>query len=338
MNIQPYFNPIRKHILSSLKNANTHIAVAVCWFTNEDLFSMLCEKLKKGVIVELIILDDYINSNPYGCDFTEFLKLGGHLYLSDVEKPMHNKYCIIDNQILINGSYNWTYYAEERNEENIIIFEDCKELLSAFQADFDRLKTATKEVTTFNKKSLLEFSNVNKEDTRLNVFDSFNILSNDLFLKAVSTNKQVYYEAAKKITPDNISFQKEGIRLNWEKPIKLNSTLAESIKDDKLSIIFPIGTLIPIETTLDFNTIKDEQEEASMTLYAGENELASKNRKIGNYLLVGIPPLKAGEGKIKTNYKISTSGILYITNRIHDTGLVVSKTYDLKKYNLLVNE
>lgn len=38
---------------------------------------------------------------------------------------MHDKFCIIDNQIVIHGSYNWTNKAEFKNEENISVTKDC---------------------------------------------------------------------------------------------------------------------------------------------------------------------------------------------------------------------
>lgn len=51
---------------------------------------------------------------------------------------MHHKFCIIDDEILINGSYNWTYYAETINEENILIIKE-KTIISSFVAEFERL-------------------------------------------------------------------------------------------------------------------------------------------------------------------------------------------------------
>ena len=33
---------------------------------------------------------------------------------------MHEKFCVIDNQIVISGSYNWTDNAELRNAEHIL--------------------------------------------------------------------------------------------------------------------------------------------------------------------------------------------------------------------------
>jgi phosphatidylserine/phosphatidylglycerophosphate/cardiolipin synthase-like enzyme len=40
---------------------------------------------------------------------------------------MHNKFCVINNKILINGFYNWTYYAEDRNRENVLIIDGEEE-------------------------------------------------------------------------------------------------------------------------------------------------------------------------------------------------------------------
>lgn len=59
---------------------------------------------------------------------------------------MHNMFCVIDNKTLINGSYNWTYYAEDRNRENILLIKDEKETIDAFISEFERLKSMTKRV------------------------------------------------------------------------------------------------------------------------------------------------------------------------------------------------
>ena len=37
---------------------------------------------------------------------------------------MHNKYCVIDNQIVITGSYNWSKNAENKNDENATVMYD----------------------------------------------------------------------------------------------------------------------------------------------------------------------------------------------------------------------
>ncbi len=37
---------------------------------------------------------------------------------------MHNKYAIIDQKIVITGSFNWTQKAVEMNRENILIIQN----------------------------------------------------------------------------------------------------------------------------------------------------------------------------------------------------------------------
>ncbi len=37
---------------------------------------------------------------------------------------MHNKFAVIDNRVLITGSFNWTAAAERENQENLLIITD----------------------------------------------------------------------------------------------------------------------------------------------------------------------------------------------------------------------
>ena len=74
-------------------------------------------------LVVFLILFCTIQPFPQQEDFQKFIDIGGHFYFSDTRNPMHNKFCVIDNKVLINGSYNWTYYAEDRNRENILILK-----------------------------------------------------------------------------------------------------------------------------------------------------------------------------------------------------------------------
>ena len=37
---------------------------------------------------------------------------------------MHHKFCVIDNQKVITGSYNWSDNAENKNDENAAVMYD----------------------------------------------------------------------------------------------------------------------------------------------------------------------------------------------------------------------
>ena len=51
---------------------------------------------------------------------------------------MHHKFVLVDGQLLINGSFNWTRNAITGNQENVII-TNHKKVVGAFQAEFEQL-------------------------------------------------------------------------------------------------------------------------------------------------------------------------------------------------------
>ena len=53
---------------------------------------------------------------------------------------MHNKFAVIDNRILLTGSYNWTFSANNRNDENLMVIDD-PEIIEIFQNQFVNLWT-----------------------------------------------------------------------------------------------------------------------------------------------------------------------------------------------------
>lgn len=135
-----YFSGIRNRIIPCLDNATKKIQVAMAWFTSNELFEALISALNRGVDVELILLDNAINYMYYAPDFNEFIKAGGKLRIAGAEVGfMHHKFCVIDDSVAITGSYNWTYYAETRNVENIVI-SDNSDIVMLFSAEFQRLQ------------------------------------------------------------------------------------------------------------------------------------------------------------------------------------------------------
>jgi len=53
---------------------------------------------------------------------------------------MHNKFAIIDNRLLLTGSYNWTFSANNRNDENLMVIDD-PEIIEIFQNQYINLWT-----------------------------------------------------------------------------------------------------------------------------------------------------------------------------------------------------
>ena len=132
-----YFEDIEKHIMSRLNSSQSSIFLAVAWFTNQLLFNSLMDALKKNIAVKILILDDILNRNEFGLDFGVLSKLGAEVRFAKSDKgTMHNKFCIIDN-LIITGSYNWTYYAN-KNSENILMTDEDS-VVNSYREEFDRL-------------------------------------------------------------------------------------------------------------------------------------------------------------------------------------------------------
>ncbi len=143
MKVNTYFDKeIRNRLIASFKNAKESIEIAVTWFTDKELFATLCEMSRNGIRVEVILANNYINHES-SIRYEDLRDVGGQIFLigeSEKESPlMHLKFCIIDNSILITGSYNYTYKAHINHENIIISEEDYKSILD-FHSKFTQLK------------------------------------------------------------------------------------------------------------------------------------------------------------------------------------------------------
>ena len=146
-----------------LFKAQKSIKIAVAWFTNELLLQPLILKLKSGVSVELILNEDVINrGGDNSLDFTEFIQAGGVLKWNDSKQLMHEKCCIIDERIVISGSYNWTNKAEY-NSEVATIYYDEEETTQFYNELFNNL-SARYEQETYVERNLEDKSNNFSED------------------------------------------------------------------------------------------------------------------------------------------------------------------------------
>lgn len=106
--------------------------------SSDILYKKLIELKKRGVNIQVIIIDDDKNKN-HGCNIEaefESKRIPEFGYYKN--NKMHNKYCVIDLKTIINGSYNWTL-AANYNQENIQITKS-RRLAEEFASKFIELK------------------------------------------------------------------------------------------------------------------------------------------------------------------------------------------------------
>lgn len=135
--VKHYSNNIQNIIQGELFAASQSIKIAVAWFTNDLLFQPLLLKLATGVKIDLILNKDEINISS-SINFDLFVQQGGNLYWNESNRLMHDKFCIIDDRVVITGSYNWTNKAEV-NYESISVFTDEQDTVADYKTRFQAL-------------------------------------------------------------------------------------------------------------------------------------------------------------------------------------------------------
>lgn len=101
------------------------------------------------------------------------------------------------------------------------------------------------------------------------------------------------------------------------------STVSEFGKEQIAGIFSPIidrGTVIPVSRVNQFSTVHDGQTQLRVEVYQGEHSLCSDNRKLGDYLVKGIPAKPAGEAPIEVRFTYDMNGILEVETTVLATG------------------
>lgn len=80
------------------------------------------------------------------------------------------------------------------------------------------------------------------------------------------------------------------------------------------------NTTIPCKKSQIFSTAADNQPAVSVHVLQGEREIASGNKTIGRFELVGIPPAPRGVPQIEVAFDIDANGILHVSAKDLGTG------------------
>jgi phosphatidylserine/phosphatidylglycerophosphate/cardiolipin synthase-like enzyme len=140
MQIESWFSPddhTEARLIDLIQSAEESIFFLAFSFTSDPIADALLERAAQGVQVAGVFESSQYRSNA-GTEFDRFMQAGLDVRLDGNPKSMHHKLIIIDESIVIAGSYNFSYYAETRNDENTLIVHD-PDIARLFEQEFQRV-------------------------------------------------------------------------------------------------------------------------------------------------------------------------------------------------------
>lgn len=162
--IEVYFENIHYQIIRYISEAEKSLKICVAWFTDMQIYKSILVAQNRGVKVYIIVANHEFNKSSK-VDFKELLKNNGYVgYIGNIndgsqDRFMHNKFCIIDDNVVVTGSYNWTYKAR-LNDENIIIIKNQSHITDRFNQKFESIEPQYGFVIKNNQVSLLPIEKI----------------------------------------------------------------------------------------------------------------------------------------------------------------------------------
>ena len=123
--VEVHFSPrggCTEAIVGELDAARQSVLVQAYSFTSAPIAQALVKAHQRGVRVE-VILDKSQKTEKYSS--ADFLAHAGiPTCLDEHHAIAHNKIMIVDGQVVLTGSFNFTKSAEEHNAENLLVLRD----------------------------------------------------------------------------------------------------------------------------------------------------------------------------------------------------------------------
>jgi len=129
---------IESELITLIEHATSTIDIALYSFTDNDLGDAVKKAARRKVNVRVLL--DSTQEKANGGEYTRSLQEDKRIkvVIEHVTGYMHHKFAVIDGQIVVTGSYNWSDNADKNNFENVVVIES-QGIAAVFTSEFNRL-------------------------------------------------------------------------------------------------------------------------------------------------------------------------------------------------------
>ena len=85
-------------------------------------------------------------------------------------------------------------------------------------------------------------------------------------------------------------------------------------------VVIERNTTIPVRKSKVYSTADDNQNQVEIHVLQGERTMATDNRTLGRFHLIGIPPAPRGVPQVEVTFDIDANGILHVSAKDRGTG------------------
>ena len=138
--MEVYFSPddgVANRIYEILNEAEESIYFMAFSFTTDEFGEIIREQAENGLTIAGVMEEEQVKSNV-GTEYDFFKQAGLDVVIDGNEGQMHHKTMIVDEKIVITGSYNLSRSAETRNDENVLVIYNEK-ITDFFLQEFQRI-------------------------------------------------------------------------------------------------------------------------------------------------------------------------------------------------------
>jgi len=140
-------DPVDEILIGVIAQARQQVLVQAFSFTHKAIARALVDAHRRGVRVE-VLADDRQDRQLDGSVLGDLVRNGVTVWLDSKQSSAHNKVMIIDAgtpaAVLVTGSYNFTYSAQRRNAENVLVMRGNPDLAAAFATNWQRLHASAR--------------------------------------------------------------------------------------------------------------------------------------------------------------------------------------------------
>ncbi|MEM2998618.1 MAG: phospholipase D family protein [Thermoproteota archaeon] len=126
----------KSELLHWINRANHSIYVLIYSFTLDEVGDALISAKSRGVDVKVVF--DSLEANATESEYQKLRDAGVDARADTRSAVMNNKVAVIDGEIVITGSFNWSDSAEEENNENLIVLKS-QSLAETYTNEFWRI-------------------------------------------------------------------------------------------------------------------------------------------------------------------------------------------------------